>query len=187
MVLHYLYFHSSTTAALFFLVLTLIFQDYLSGLNIADIGCGGGILTFPMARLGANVEAVDASHDVIASVEEAENCFHHENCGSGKATFTCSSVEDFATKNAGSKVHELIDSYSLPEINLSDTAAFAYASLFFQIKIANLSSLLLLSLHLKYVLPCNISINFQCHMMFNINSRRRNVNFYTTVLYRLYK
>ncbi|VDK84914.1 unnamed protein product [Litomosoides sigmodontis] len=76
-------------------------HDYLSGLHIADVGCGGGILTFPMARLGANVEAVDASHDVIASLEEAENCFRRENRGSGKATFTCSSVEDFATKNAG--------------------------------------------------------------------------------------
>ncbi|KAL3983146.1 3-demethylubiquinone-9 3-O-methyltransferase [Acanthocheilonema viteae] len=76
-------------------------DDSLSGLHIADVGCGGGILTFPMARLGANVEAVDACFDVIASVEEAENCFRRENRGSGKATFKCSSVEDFATKNAG--------------------------------------------------------------------------------------
>uniref|UniRef100_A0A0R3RLB5 Ubiquinone biosynthesis O-methyltransferase, mitochondrial n=1 Tax=Elaeophora elaphi TaxID=1147741 RepID=A0A0R3RLB5_9BILA len=79
-------------------------HDSLSGLRIADIGCGGGILTFPMARLGANVEAVDASFGVIASVEEAENCFRRENRGSGKAAFKCSSVEDFAAKNSGSKV-----------------------------------------------------------------------------------
>uniref|UniRef100_A0A8R1TTB0 Ubiquinone biosynthesis O-methyltransferase, mitochondrial n=1 Tax=Onchocerca volvulus TaxID=6282 RepID=A0A8R1TTB0_ONCVO len=76
-------------------------HDPLLGLHIADIGCGGGILTFPLARLGAHVQAVDASADVIASVKEAENCFRHENRGSGKATFKCSSVEDFATKNAG--------------------------------------------------------------------------------------
>ncbi|CAG9530429.1 unnamed protein product [Cercopithifilaria johnstoni] len=76
-------------------------HDSLLGLHIADIGCGGGILTFPMARLGASVEAVDASSNVIASVEEAENCFRHENRGLGKATFICSSVEDFAAKNAG--------------------------------------------------------------------------------------
>ncbi|MCP9260663.1 Pao retrotransposon peptidase family protein [Dirofilaria immitis] len=59
-------------------------HDSLLGLRIADIGCGGGILTFPLARLGADVEAVDASPDVIASVEEAENCFRQENRGSGK-------------------------------------------------------------------------------------------------------
>ncbi|KAM3716319.1 Ubiquinone biosynthesis O-methyltransferase [Dirofilaria immitis] len=72
-------------------------HDSLLGLRIADIGCGGGILTFPLARLGADVEAVDASPDVIASVEEAENCFRQENRGSGKVVFKCSSVEDFAT------------------------------------------------------------------------------------------
>uniref|UniRef100_A0A915PPB8 Ubiquinone biosynthesis O-methyltransferase, mitochondrial n=1 Tax=Setaria digitata TaxID=48799 RepID=A0A915PPB8_9BILA len=76
-------------------------HDSLSGLRIADLGCGGGILTFPLARLGAIVEGLDASVDVIASLEEAQNCFRRENRGSGKATFHCSSVEDFATKNAG--------------------------------------------------------------------------------------
>ncbi|MCP9265430.1 Ubiquinone biosynthesis O-methyltransferase, mitochondrial [Dirofilaria immitis] len=76
-------------------------HDSLLGLRIADIGCGGGILTFPLARLGADVEAVDASPDVIASVEEAENCFRQENRGSGKVVFKCSSVEDFAANNAG--------------------------------------------------------------------------------------
>ncbi|KAK6111518.1 3-demethylubiquinone-9 3-O-methyltransferase [Brugia pahangi] len=75
-------------------------HESLSGLHIADIGCGGGILTFPLARLGADVKAVDASVDVIASVE-AENCFRHENCGLGNAVFKCSSVEVFAAENAG--------------------------------------------------------------------------------------
>ena len=31
------------------------------GLNILDIGCGGGLLSEPMARLGADVTAIDAS------------------------------------------------------------------------------------------------------------------------------
>lgn len=77
-----------------------LFKESLSGLHIADIGCGGGILTFPLARLGADVKAVDASVDVIASVE-TENRFRHENCGSGNAVFKCSSVEVFAAENAG--------------------------------------------------------------------------------------
>ena len=32
-----------------------------NGLNILDIGCGGGLLCEPMARLGANVVGVDAA------------------------------------------------------------------------------------------------------------------------------
>ena len=33
----------------------------LEGLNILDIGCGGGLLSEPMARLGAKVVGIDAS------------------------------------------------------------------------------------------------------------------------------
>ena len=36
-------------------------SDYLEGLNILDIGCGGGLISEPMARLGANVTGIDAS------------------------------------------------------------------------------------------------------------------------------
>ena len=33
----------------------------LQGLKILDIGCGGGLISEPMARLGANVTGIDAS------------------------------------------------------------------------------------------------------------------------------
>ena len=33
----------------------------LKGINILDIGCGGGLLSEPMSRLGANITAIDAS------------------------------------------------------------------------------------------------------------------------------
>ena len=33
----------------------------LKGLNILDVGCGGGLLTEPLSRLGANVVGIDAS------------------------------------------------------------------------------------------------------------------------------
>ena len=31
------------------------------GISVLDIGCGGGLLSEPMARLGANVVGIDAS------------------------------------------------------------------------------------------------------------------------------
>ena len=37
----------------------------LKGLNILDIGCGGGLISEPMFRLGANVTGIDASEKNI--------------------------------------------------------------------------------------------------------------------------
>jgi 2-polyprenyl-6-hydroxyphenyl methylase/3-demethylubiquinone-9 3-methyltransferase len=36
----------------------------LKSLNILDIGCGGGLLSEPMCRLGSNVTAIDASKKI---------------------------------------------------------------------------------------------------------------------------
>lgn len=41
-------------------------QDALSGLRLLDIGCGGGLLCEPMARLGADVTGLDPSEKNIA-------------------------------------------------------------------------------------------------------------------------
>jgi 2-polyprenyl-6-hydroxyphenyl methylase/3-demethylubiquinone-9 3-methyltransferase len=62
----------------------------LSGLRILDIGCGGGLLSEPMARLGATVTGVDAGAEAIgvARTHAAE---------SGLAIdYRCSSAEDLA-------------------------------------------------------------------------------------------
>jgi len=40
-------------------------NDYLKGLSILDIGCGGGLISEPMARLGAKVTGIDASEKNI--------------------------------------------------------------------------------------------------------------------------
>ncbi len=39
--------------------------DALSGLRLIDIGCGGGLISEPMARLGANVTGIDPSETNI--------------------------------------------------------------------------------------------------------------------------
>ena len=41
-------------------------DNFLKGLNILDIGCGGGLISEPMARLGANVTGIDASEKNIS-------------------------------------------------------------------------------------------------------------------------
>ncbi|HET7849586.1 MAG TPA: bifunctional 2-polyprenyl-6-hydroxyphenol methylase/3-demethylubiquinol 3-O-methyltransferase UbiG [Pseudolabrys sp.] len=41
--------------------------DCLKGLRILDIGCGGGILSEPLARIGAHVVGADPSEDNIAA------------------------------------------------------------------------------------------------------------------------
>ena len=40
-------------------------SDSLEGLTILDIGCGGGLISEPMARLGAEVTGIDASEKNI--------------------------------------------------------------------------------------------------------------------------
>jgi len=37
----------------------------LSGFSVLDVGCGGGLLSEPLARLGANVTGLDASAETI--------------------------------------------------------------------------------------------------------------------------
>ncbi len=48
-------------------------QQPLAGLRVADIGCGGGLLTEPMARLGAEVMGFDAAErNIMAARNHAE-------------------------------------------------------------------------------------------------------------------
>ncbi len=47
----------------------------LEGLNILDIGCGGGLISEPMARLGASVTGIDASEKniIVAKLHSKQN------------------------------------------------------------------------------------------------------------------
>ncbi|KAF4522741.1 hypothetical protein B566_EDAN009286 [Ephemera danica] len=42
----------------------------LSGVKILDVGCGGGILSEPLARIGADVTGLDASQEAIRVAKE---------------------------------------------------------------------------------------------------------------------
>ena len=50
-------------------------KNLLKNLEILDIGCGGGLISEPMARLGANLTGIDASKKniKIASIHSREN------------------------------------------------------------------------------------------------------------------
>ena len=63
----------------------------LSGIYVLDFGCGGGLLSEPMCRLGANVTAIDASNKniAIASLHAKKNNL--------KINYICSSPEKLKT------------------------------------------------------------------------------------------
>ena len=59
----------------------------LKNISILDIGCGGGLLSEPMCRLGANVTAIDASEKNIGVAKL------HANKNNLKINYICSSPE----------------------------------------------------------------------------------------------
>ena len=59
----------------------------LSGIRILDIGCGGGLLSEPMSRMGANVTGIDASDKNIKIAKL------HSKKNKLKINYLCSSPE----------------------------------------------------------------------------------------------
>ena len=66
-------------------------KNPLYGINVLDIGCGGGLLSEPMCRLGANVTAIDASNKNIAIANL------HAKKNNLKINYICSSPEKLKT------------------------------------------------------------------------------------------
>ena len=60
--------------------------DSLAGLRVLDIGCGGGILSEPLARLGALVVGADPSDSNIAVAR------HHAAQSDLKIDYRCSTA-----------------------------------------------------------------------------------------------
>ncbi|MFT3726630.1 MAG: bifunctional 2-polyprenyl-6-hydroxyphenol methylase/3-demethylubiquinol 3-O-methyltransferase UbiG [Terricaulis sp.] len=42
-------------------------RSSLAGLKVADVGCGGGLVSAPLARMGADVTAIDGSAEAIGA------------------------------------------------------------------------------------------------------------------------
>lgn len=67
-------------------------RDAFKGLSILDVGCGGGLLTEPMARLGAAVTGLDASAEAIKAAKA------HAAQSGLKIDYKCDSAESLATQ-----------------------------------------------------------------------------------------
>ena len=67
----------------------------LCGLNILDIGCGGGLLAEPLTRLGAKVTAIDMSTPAIEIAKD------HAKKMQLKIRYLQKSAEDLAAKEQG--------------------------------------------------------------------------------------
>ena len=67
--------------------------NYLEGLNVLDIGCGGGLISEPMSRLGAKVTGIDASEKNIKVAK-----LHSKKSGL-QINYLNTSPENFSEKN----------------------------------------------------------------------------------------
>ena len=64
--------------------------DSLRGLRILDIGCGGGLLCEPLARLGAEVVGADAAEENVNIAR------HHAEAGGLKIDYVRATAEELA-------------------------------------------------------------------------------------------
>src|ERR1700712_1644726 len=69
--------------------------DSMKGLRILDIGCGGGILSEPLARLGAEMVGVDPSDTNIAAATE------HAVQSGLTIDYRCTTAEELAEAGEG--------------------------------------------------------------------------------------
>jgi 2-polyprenyl-6-hydroxyphenyl methylase/3-demethylubiquinone-9 3-methyltransferase len=63
-----------------------------AGLSLVDIGCGGGLLTEPMARLGFSVLGIDAAEGSVAAAAD------HAQASQVPARYRCADAEALATE-----------------------------------------------------------------------------------------
>ena len=95
----------------------------LQGVTVLDIGCGGGLLAEPLARLGAHVTGVDASPGAIATARD------HAERGGLDITYHHRTAEDLAASGARFDViiaSEVIEHVSSREDFLTTMASFGH-------------------------------------------------------------
>lgn len=83
-----------------------------NNLNILDIGCGGGLLSLPLARLGGNVTGVDAS---LANITAA--CEHASRFNLPNLEYVHSAIEHLSANKKYDVIiaFEILEHVSSPE------------------------------------------------------------------------
>ena len=84
----------------------------LTGLNILDVGCGGGILSEPLARIGATVTGIDASKELISL---ANDHLKLDVSLSNNLKYINTTIEDY-TKELKEKYHVVVASEILEHV-----------------------------------------------------------------------
>jgi 2-polyprenyl-6-hydroxyphenyl methylase/3-demethylubiquinone-9 3-methyltransferase len=96
-----------------------------AGLTLCDIGCGGGLIAEPMARLGFAVTAIDADQDAIAVARD------HALAGRLTIDYRCETAESLAATAQQFDVVlalELIEHVADPQALLAACAALVKPS-----------------------------------------------------------
>lgn len=95
-------------------------QEYgdVGGLDILDVGCGGGIVCEPLGRLGAHVTGLDASSPSIDIARE------HAAQNGLSIDYQCGTIENYAPNHGGR--HDIITAFELIE-HVPDVASFLSA------------------------------------------------------------
>tara|TARA_B100001057_G_scaffold370043_1_gene373860 strand:+ start:1902 stop:2612 length:711 start_codon:yes stop_codon:yes gene_type:complete len=65
----------------------------LSGKKVLDVGCGGGILSEALSKLGADVTGIDASENTIGVAKS------HSKLIDGKVKYIQNTIEEFVSSN----------------------------------------------------------------------------------------